>query len=53
MGASVFGPSSLIPLGPDDVIPLEYTAADMSLSTLYLHALHQQRVSFLKLFYNI
>lgn len=44
MGASMFGPSSLIPTGPDDVVPLEYTAADMSLSTLYLHALHQQRV---------
>ncbi|GLV38783.1 Autophagy-related 9 [Carabus blaptoides fortunei] len=44
MGASIFGPSSLIPTGPDDVVPLEYTAADMSLSTLYLHALHQQRV---------
>ena len=25
--------------------PLEYTAADMSLSTLYLHELHRRQVS--------
>ncbi|XP_069678883.1 autophagy-related protein 9A isoform X1 [Periplaneta americana] len=40
LGASVFGP------GPDmapETDPLEFTAADMSLSTLYLHELHHRQ----------
>jgi autophagy-related protein 9 len=41
LGVSVFGP------GPDmapEADPLEFTAADMSLSTLYLHELHHRQV---------
>jgi len=42
LGASLFGQqSSMAP----EMDPLEYTAADMSLSTLYLHELHRQQVS--------
>ena len=42
LGASLFGQqSSMAP----EMDPLEYTAADMSLSTLYLHELHRRQVS--------
>jgi hypothetical protein len=42
LGASVLGQrSSMAP----EMDPLEYTAADMSLSTLYLHELHRRQVS--------
>ncbi len=42
LGASVFGQwSSMAP----EMDPLEYTAADMTLSTLYLHELHRRQVS--------
>ena len=42
LGTSVFGQhSSMAP----EMDPLEYTAADMSLSTLYLHELHRRQVS--------
>jgi len=42
LGTSMFGQhSSMAP----EMDPLEYTAADMSLSTLYLHELHRRQVS--------
>lgn len=50
LGNSVFGASSEIQhqagsgaIATDDV-PLEFAAADMSLSTLYLHELHHRQV---------
>lgn len=46
LGASVFGSghSCVIDMGVQDA-PTEMTAADMSLSTLYLHELHHRQVS--------
>jgi hypothetical protein len=48
LGNSVFGPNSELRTGnfpAADEVPLEFAAADMSLSTLYLHELHHQQVS--------
>jgi autophagy-related protein 9 len=42
LAASVFAP---VPDMAPETDPLEFTAADMSLSTLYLHELHHQQVS--------
>jgi hypothetical protein len=42
LGASVFGP---VPDVAPETDPLEFTATDMSLSTLYLHELHHRQVS--------
>ncbi|KAH0549301.1 hypothetical protein KQX54_007875 [Cotesia glomerata] len=42
LGASVFGSSQK--LTPDFSVPIKFTAADMSLSTLYLHELHQKQI---------
>lgn len=46
LGASVFGSGQ--ELTPDFSVPIEFTAADMSLSTLYLHELHHKQVSFMR-----
>lgn len=43
LGASVFGSGQ--ELTTDLSVPTELTAADMSLSTLYLHELHHRQVS--------
>lgn len=43
LGASVFGSGH--ELSADFSVPVELTAADMSLSTLYLHELHHRQVS--------
>lgn len=43
LGASVFGSGQEFPA--DVSVPVELTAADMSLSTLYLHELHHRQVS--------
>lgn len=47
LGASVFGSghSYVIETHTDPSVPIELTAADMSLSTLYLHELHHRQVS--------
>lgn len=47
LGASVFGSGHSYILGmyTDPSAPTELTAADMSLSTLYLHELHHRQVS--------
>lgn len=46
LGASVFGSGhSYIETHTDPSVPIELTAADMSLSTLYLHELHHRQVS--------
>lgn len=47
LGASVFGSGHnyVIETHTDPSIPTELTAADMSLSTLYLHELHHRQVS--------
>lgn len=46
LGASVFGSGhSYIETHTDPSIPTELTAADMSLSTLYLHELHHRQAS--------
>ncbi|XP_034184864.1 autophagy-related protein 9 isoform X2 [Osmia lignaria lignaria] len=42
LGASVFGSTHEMPT--DFSVPVELTAADMSLSTLYLHELHHRQV---------
>ncbi|XP_074109229.1 autophagy-related protein 9 isoform X1 [Cotesia typhae] len=42
LGASVFGSGQK--LTPDFSVPIEFTAADMSLSTLYLHELHHKQI---------
>lgn len=42
LGASVFGSGQ--DLSRDVTVPVELTAADMSLSTLYLHELHHRQV---------
>ncbi|KAL2711532.1 autophagy-related protein 9A isoform X1 [Vespula squamosa] len=42
LGASVFGSAN--ELATDLSVPIELTAADMSLSTLYLHELHHRQV---------
>ncbi|XP_034935607.1 autophagy-related protein 9A isoform X2 [Chelonus insularis] len=42
LGASVFGSGQ--EMTPDLSIPVEFTAADMSLSTLYLHELHHRQI---------
>ncbi|XP_012285874.1 autophagy-related protein 9A isoform X2 [Orussus abietinus] len=42
LGASVFGSGH--ELSSDLTVPIEFTAADMSLSTLYLHELHHRQV---------
>ncbi|XP_076683763.1 autophagy-related protein 9 isoform X3 [Andrena cerasifolii] len=42
LGASVFGSGQELPT--DLSVPLELTAADISLSTLYLHELHHRQV---------
>lgn len=42
LGASVFGSGQDLP--PDVTVPVELTAADMSLSTLYLHELHHRQI---------
>ena len=44
LGASVFGSGQ--ELVSDLTAPIELTAADMSLSTLYLHELHHRQVSY-------
>jgi len=41
LGNSMFGPET--PLAPEEH-PAEFAAADMSLSTLYLHELHHRQV---------
>ena len=43
LGASVFGSGH--ELSPNLSVPVELTAVDMSLSTLYLHELHHRQVS--------
>lgn len=43
LGASVFEPGHEV--STDLSVPTELTAADMSLSTLYLHELHHRQVS--------
>lgn len=43
LGASVFEPTHEV--STDLSVPTELTAADMSLSTLYLHELHHRQVS--------
>lgn len=48
LGASVFGSGH--ELSTDLSIPMEITAADMSLSTLYLHELHHRQVCSMKRF---
>lgn len=46
LGASVFGSGhSYIETHTDPSVPIELTAADMSLSTLYLHELHHRQVN--------
>lgn len=47
LGASVFGSghSYVMETHTDPYVPTELTAADMSLSTLYLHELHHRQVS--------
>jgi len=49
LGASVFGSghSYVMETHTDPYVPTELTAADMSLSTLYLHELHHRQVSIL------
>lgn len=49
LGASVFGSGQK--LTPDFSVPIEFTAADMSLSTLYLHELHHKQVNIYIYFY--
>lgn len=48
LGASVFGSGHYIETHADPSVPTELTAADMSLSTLYLHELHHRQVSILQ-----
>lgn len=47
--ASVLGTAQDI--NAEAAVPLELTAIDMSLSTLYLHELHHRQVKFLRLFF--
>lgn len=49
LGASVFGSghSYVMETHTDPYVPTELIAADMSLSTLYLHELHHRQVSIL------
>ncbi|EZA55900.1 Autophagy-related protein 9A [Ooceraea biroi] len=46
LGASVFGSghSCVVEMNAEQYVPAELTAADMSLSTLYLHELHHRQV---------
>lgn len=53
LGASVFGSGHVMEMHTDPYVPTELTAADMSLSTLYLHELHHKQVSTLTYFRDI
>jgi len=55
LGASVFGSghSYVMETHSDPYVPTELTAADMSLSTLYLHELHHRQVSISIYFHDV